>query len=98
MKIKQKEREAALESRLSAKIRLMGGWSVKLLPTFVTGIPDRMCLLPGGRIFFAELKSTGELPRRTQLLIHKKLIGLGFKVYVIDSSKLMDEILKEWKI
>ena len=98
MKIKNIEREASLESRLSAKIKNMGGWSLKLLPTFITGLPDRMCLLPGGRIFFAEIKTTGEKPRRSQLSVHRKLEELGFKVYVIDSSKQMDLILKEWKI
>ena len=97
MKIKNIEREASLESRLSAKIKNMGGWSLKLLPTFITGLPDRMCLLPGGRIFFAEIKTTGEKPRRSQLSVHRKLEDMGFKVYVIDSSKQMDQILADWR-
>lgn len=92
-----KEKEASLESRLGAKIKSMGGWSLKLLPTFVIGLPDRMCLLPGGRIFFAEIKTTGEKPRRSQLLVHRKLEEMGFKVYVIDSSKQMDQILADWR-
>lgn len=93
-----KEKEASLESRLGAKIKSMGGWSLKLLPTFVIGLPDRMCLLPGGRLFFAEIKTTGEKPRRSQLAVHRRLEEMGFKVYVIDSSKQMDLILKEWEI
>ena len=93
-----KEKEASLESRLGTKIKNMGGWSLKLLPTFITGLPDRMCLLPGGRIFFAEIKTTGEKPRRSQMSVHRRLEELGFKVYAIDSSKQMDLILKEWKI
>ena len=98
MKIKNIEREASLESRLGTKIKSMGGWSLKLPSTFITGLPDRMCLLPGGRIFFAEIKTTGEKPRRSQLAVHRRLEEMGFKVYVIDSSKQMDLILKEWEI
>lgn len=96
--MKIKYREESVESRLNTKIKLMGGWSIKLLPTFIRGIPDRMCLLPGGRVFFVETKATGKTPRKSQLLIHKRLINLGFKVYVIDDYEYMDGVLNEWKI
>ena len=90
-----KEKEASLEGRLGAKIKSMGGWSLKLLPTFVIGLPDRMCLLPGGRIFFAEINTTGEKPRRSQLSVHRKLEDMGFKVYVIDKIHDIDELVNQ---
>lgn len=60
-------------------------------------MPDRIILLPGGRMAFAELKAPGKKPRRLQLARHRLLRRLGFRVYVIDSTGqiggVIDEIL-----
>ena len=57
-----------------------------------------MCLFPGGKIIFVELKTTGQKPRKSQLLVHNQLRKLGFKVFVIDTTKqvieLVDRIIK----
>lgn len=83
--------EKLIEKTLNTEVAKMGGWSVKLPCTYVAGLPDRMVLLPGGRIFFTELKTTGKKPTAMQKLIHKKLEALGFDVYVIDSLDLLYE-------
>lgn len=85
--------EKLIEKTLNAEVAKMGGWSVKLPCTYVAGLPDRMVLLPGGTIFFAELKTTGKKPTAMQKLIHKKIQALGFNVYVIDSLELIYEKL-----
>jgi len=89
-----KESEKNIERRLSHLVRKRGGWSIKLLPTFITGLPDRMVLLPIGIMFFVELKSSGKEPTPAQYWVHKKLRGLGFRVFVIDSVVGVDEILE----
>lgn len=81
------ESEKVLERKLSKKIEQLGGWSIKLLSTHVTGLPDRLCLLPGGKVLFVEVKTTGKKPRKIQIKIHEKLRGLGFEVLVIDNSE-----------
>lgn len=91
------ESEKKLEAQLGKEIKALGGWSIKLLSTFIKGLPDRMCLLPTGIIFFVELKSTGQKPRLAQTMIHKKLRALGFLVYVIDSSDLLDGLIEIYK-
>lgn len=84
--------EKELEKKLNAKIKLLGGISIKLLSYLFRGLPDRMCLLPGGRILFVELKTTGEKPTKFQLIIHRKLRELGFTVLVIDTLKQINDL------
>ena len=89
--------EKKLEAKLGREIKALGGWSIKLLSTFIKGLPDRMCLLPTGIIFFVELKSTGKKPSPAQTVIHKKLQELGFNVYVIDRTELLDGLIDIYK-
>lgn len=51
-------------------------------------VPDRIVLLPGGRLIFVECKAPGEQPRADQLREHKRLRALGFTVVVLDSKNL----------
>jgi hypothetical protein len=57
-------------------------------------MPDRFILTPGGRIRFAELKSTGKQLSERQEVVKKQLEDLGFSVAVIDDQKTLDEFLK----
>ena len=92
------ESEKKLESLLKSTVeRDLKGWCLKLLSVHITGLPDRLCLLPGGRLFFAEIKTTKKKPRKIQLFVHEKLRNLGFQVYVIDTSSQISEILKTYK-
>lgn len=85
------ESEKVLEAKLGRHVKSLGGWSIKLLATHVWGLPDRMCLLPGGRIIFVEMKTTKKKPTKIQLIIHKKLRDLGFVVLIIDQSEQINE-------
>lgn len=80
-----KDSEKDIERLLIKKIRANGGMCIKLISDYINGLPDRMCLLPGGRIVFVELKSTGQKPRKIQLYMHNMLRKLGFRVEVIDT-------------
>ena len=65
-------------------------WVIKLLSTFIKGLPDRMILCQGGHVGFAEIKTTGKKPTKIQTYIHEKLRALGFKVFVIDDLESRD--------
>jgi hypothetical protein len=80
-------KEKKLEDKLVAKIRELGGLCIKLHAQSMAGLPDRMCLLNNGRIFFVELKSSGQKPRKIQRYIHEEFRKLGFEVFVFDSSE-----------
>ena len=88
------ESEKTLEKKLINRLAKLGGWAVKLLAVHITGLPDRLCLWPGGRVVFVEMKSTGKTVRPSQAAIHRKLRGLGFRVEVIDSTKGIDKLFK----
>ena len=85
--------EKVIEKRLNAEVKSLGGWSLKMVCQYVTGLPDRLVLLPKGVTFFAEIKSTGKKPTAVQRLVHEKLRRLGFRVEVIDSLKQLNQIL-----
>ena len=89
------ESEKTLDRKLSAELKKIGGWSIKLITAHISGLPDRLCLLPGGRLFFAEIKTTKQKPRKLQLSVQNKLISMGFEVYVIDNSEIIKKLIHE---
>ncbi len=88
-------REKQIESRLVTEAKRSGGIAPKLVCPAFDGMPDRMVLLPGGRIGFVEVKAPGEKPRTLQLSRHRLLRKLGFKVYVLDDPADIAGILDE---
>ena len=82
--------EKQLDNKLAALIEKHEGWYIKLPAIHIAGLPDRLCLLPGGRIFFAEIKAEGLEPRKLQLLVHSRLRGLGFMVVVVNSTEIIN--------
>lgn len=88
------ESEKLLERKFNEAVKKAGGWSIKLLSLHVIGLPDRICLMPGGIVFFAEIKTTNKNPTKIQLLVHKKIQALGFKVVVIKSSEDINNLKK----
>jgi Holliday junction resolvase len=88
------ESEKLLERKLREALKLKGGWGLKILSNHIKGLPDRLCLLPGGVVFFAEIKTTKKKTVKIQKFIHNKLRNLGFRVYVIDTSEQIKEIIE----
>ena len=88
-------REKQIEQKLEQAVRKSGGMCLKFVSPNFDGMPDRLLLLPSGKIAFAELKAPGKKPRPLQLARHKTLMGLGFRVYVIDSAEQIGAILDE---
>ena len=79
------ESEKLVERKLVELTKINNGMCIKLLCNHILGLPDRLCLFPGGKLAFIELKTTGEKPKRIQIFMHKKLRALGFRVEVIDT-------------
>lgn len=82
--------EKWLERQLVDIIKSLGGECLKLYTISVTGLPDRLALLPGGQTFFVEVKSQGQKPRAIQSWWHNKLRGLGFTVLIVDSVESLE--------
>lgn len=88
-------KEKNIETRLVRAVRNMGGLAPKWVSPGLDGVPDRIILLPGGHIAFAELKAPGKKPRPLQEKRIGQLRGLGFPVYVIDSAEQIGGVLDE---
>ena len=88
-------REKVIEQKLVRAAKNMGGIALKYVSPGFDGMPDRIVLLPGGRIGFVEVKAPGEKPRPLQLSRHGLLRRLGFKVYVLDDEQQIGGILDE---
>lgn len=53
--------------------------------------PDRIVFLPGGKLYFVELKRPGKDAREGQAREHKRLRDLGFDVAVLNTIEAVDE-------
>lgn len=89
--------EKTIEAKLRLGIESLGGLCIKIPATFFAGIPDRLCLLPGGRAFFVETKATGLKPRPRQEYVKKQLEALGFTVYVVNSLEGVTALLDVYR-
>ncbi|MBQ7558272.1 MAG: VRR-NUC domain-containing protein [Lachnospiraceae bacterium] len=87
------ERERDVERKLKKRVESTGGWCLKFLSS-ISGVPDRICLFPGGKAVFVELKRHGEKPRPLQQRVIGKIRKLGFRVEVIDSEEGIQELIK----
>lgn len=86
--------EKYIEQKLVATVKNMGGIAPKLVSPGFNGMPDRLVLLPMGRIVFIELKAPGKMMRPLQVRRKRQLEALGFLVYCIDSVEQIDEVLR----
>ena len=76
-------REKYMEQKLVREVKKLGGLCEKW-NSGSSGWPDRIVLLPDGKIGFVEVKAPGEKPRKLQVHRHNQLRALGYKVFVLD--------------
>jgi hypothetical protein len=88
-------KEKQIESKLKREMERKGGLALKFISPTMAGVPDRLILLPGGKVCFVELKSPGKKLRPIQLKRKNQLESLGFKVYVIDSFEGVEKFIQE---
>ena len=86
-------REIIVERKLITAVKKRGGICPKWVCPGCDGMPDRMVLLPNGKIGFVEVKAPGEKPRALQLARHRMLRKLGFLVFVLDAPQQIGGIL-----
>ena len=88
-------REKQIEQKLVRAVRAVGGLAPKFVSPGLDGVPDRLILLPGGHLAFAELKAPGQRPRPLQQRRIGQLKQLGFRVYIIDNTNQIGGVLDE---
>ena len=87
-------REKPIEQSLVKAVRQMGGMCPKFISPGMDGMPDRMVLLPKGKIVFVEVKAPGKKPRPLQVRRHEQLRKLGFSVFILDDPAAIPTLLE----
>lgn len=83
-------REAAIERHLVTVVRSLGGECLKFTSPGRRHVNDRLVLLPGGKVWFVELKQPGAKPRPGQVRFHGRLSALGCNSVVLDTKEKID--------
>ena len=78
-------REVIIEKALVTETERRGGLAYKLTVPGRRNVPDRLLLLPGGRVIFVECKAPGQAVRPGQRRELERLQALGFQATVLDS-------------
>lgn len=76
-------RESQIERRLVQGVKAMGGKAYKFTSPGNIGVPDRIVVLPGGAVIFAELKADNGRLSPNQLLQINELRRIGAEVYEV---------------
>lgn len=87
--------EKRIETKLVEEVDKINGLCLKLNSQSANGIPDRLVLLPGRRVYFIELKRPGESLRPLQYYWTGALSKLGFPALKIDSLEDVDKFIEE---
>lgn len=91
-------RERDIEKWIRLRIESMGGKFMKLVSPGNNGMPDRIAVLPGGRIYFIELKADGGRLSPLQVWQQRRLAESGCNVRTIrgmdEARSFIEEVAK----
>ena len=87
--------ERDIERKLVTETVRRSGVALKFVSPGCIGVPDRIVMLPGGRMGFVELKAPGKKPRPIQARRIHQMQAMGFKVFVVDGMEQIASVLDE---
>ena len=92
--------ESGLERKFVEFVHKNHGLALKWVSPGVTGVPDRICIFPGGKVIFVELKRPGRADGRSarQKKMFRVLEGLGCKVWLVNDLDTFKRRLTEEQI
>ena len=90
--------EKSIEKYLVEQAKFAGCPCLKYFNPNMVGYPDRLVVLPGGKVVWVELKSKGRKPSKVQQVRMAELTDLGHVVKVIDNKLDVDKLINEIKL
>lgn len=88
-------KESSIERKLVTAVKKAGGLAMKFVSPGNAGVPDRIILMPRGRVIFAELKTETGKPTALQLAMHRKMRDLGMDVRVLYGQNDVGVFIRE---
>ena len=85
--------EKLLEKKLREEVKKLEGLALKFTSSTYTGMPDRIVLMPKGKVYFVELKTTGQNVTSLQWVAIARLDSLEQDWTVIDDQQKLDMFL-----
>lgn len=79
--------ERELERHFSKECKRLGLESLKIIPRFSVGWPDRVVMLKDSKVLWVELKTLTGVISPKQQKIHSILRSLGHNVYVLRTKE-----------
>ena len=86
--------ESAIESKMCTAFRKRGAMAIKQQNS-MAGLPDRLILLPGGRVLWVELKTKDGKLRPVQESVIRRLRALGQDVRVVYGLREAMDLVEE---
>lgn len=87
-------RENFIEKKLKLAAESFRGVAIKFVSPSLTGVPDRIVILPKGKICFVELKAPRRKPSKMQRYVLRKLYRLGVRVAVVDNVITAERLIE----
>lgn len=87
--------EKDIEEYLRLGVKKLGGVAFKFTSPGNSGVPDRLIVMPGNRIYFVELKRPGGRTSPLQNSQISRLKDLGCRVLVVDSKESAERFLND---
>ena len=86
-------REKNIEQSLVKAVKKKGGVALKFVSPGLSGVPDRILLMPDGKLGFIELKAPGKKLRVLQEKRKRQLEALGFLVFCLDNTEEIEVMI-----
>ena len=91
-------RESEVENYLKKAVKNeLKGLALKFISPGFNGAPDRIVLIPMGRIYFVETKAPGKKMRKLQEYVCSLIKQLGFTVLTIDTKEKVNGFIRQVK-
>lgn len=87
-------RERDIEAYLRVRVKALGGTAYKFVSPGHAGVADRLVLLPGGVVWFVEVKAPGGRMSPLQKLFAARMEELGMNYRIIWSREDVDTWLR----
>ena len=87
--------ERTIEAAFTKMVKDRGGLALKFVSPGNAGVPDRLVILPGGKVAFVELKAPGRRLQPLQKRRCTQLQHLGCQVHVVSGLEQIPEVIQK---